>query len=597
MGFDLQAHQELRRLSYQVNCLVRDFCCRAKRCFGISENGNPNLVLNQQGDWITAGGGASTIIEITKTNLLDLIQNNLVENAKYKITGVTGFTGIYVNGISPNIIESEGIGQLIVPEYNASGSNLGQLDASSIPSVGVNEKVIWADHYWVNTTGSPVTPTIIDSNTLNLTLIPKSNISEYETIPVEVGINTSLVVTKITNLANNNYYTLPAAFSSFFGLVYIYSPFNNSAVANCNLNIFKNYIGNIAQFKVAADFKSNSSILTGICNANKGHLQGCSISGENDNEFNNNVGHFVSVELKNGCRFNSNTVTGNTSSGGSKPAIAYIELFHNCEVIGNECNGDSSVIWDLRTGENCKFNNNIINSNAITSTSCGFSDIDQMQFDEVVNNELNGDDIIIEVINQLGYSKFNNNTFNGNYTSAIRWSGFQMLRSEIIDNTFNADNIIWKDIWLTDAKLRNATDIEVQNCTFENIDLDLTGFTNNIIGETIQSGKGWFTVTYNFSANPLTVGNPVSLNIIPANWRITDIKAIGSITGGAGAVLDLGLESDDESLLTDTVGNYSIGKTFTGFSAKAIFNRGLNLKSSVANIIGGKINILVEFTV
>ena len=172
-----------------------------------------------------------------------------------------------------------------------------------------------------------------------------------------------------------------------------------------------------------------------------------------------------------------------------------------------------------------------------------------------------------------------------------------MLRSEITDNTFNADNIIWKDIWLTDAKLRNATDIEVQSCTFENIDLDLTGFTNNIIGETIQSGKGWFTVTYNFSANPLTVGNPVSLNIIPANWRITDIKAIGSITGGAGAVLDLGLESDDESLLTDTVGNYSIGKTFTGFSAKAIFNRGLNLKSSVANITGGTINILVEFTV
>ena len=51
MGFDLQAHQELKRLSYQVNCLVRDFCCRAKRCFGISENGKPNLVLNQQGDW------------------------------------------------------------------------------------------------------------------------------------------------------------------------------------------------------------------------------------------------------------------------------------------------------------------------------------------------------------------------------------------------------------------------------------------------------------------------------------------------------------------------------------------------------------------
>ena len=52
MGFDLQAHQELRRLSYTVNCLVRDFCCRAKKCIGISNTGDPNLVLNQQGDWI-----------------------------------------------------------------------------------------------------------------------------------------------------------------------------------------------------------------------------------------------------------------------------------------------------------------------------------------------------------------------------------------------------------------------------------------------------------------------------------------------------------------------------------------------------------------
>lgn len=57
MGFDLQAHQELRRLSYTVNCLVRDFCCKAKRCIGISNTGNPNLFLNQQGDWVTGGGG------------------------------------------------------------------------------------------------------------------------------------------------------------------------------------------------------------------------------------------------------------------------------------------------------------------------------------------------------------------------------------------------------------------------------------------------------------------------------------------------------------------------------------------------------------
>ena len=36
-----------------------NFCCIVKNCLGISSGGNAGLVLNQQGDWITAGGGGS----------------------------------------------------------------------------------------------------------------------------------------------------------------------------------------------------------------------------------------------------------------------------------------------------------------------------------------------------------------------------------------------------------------------------------------------------------------------------------------------------------------------------------------------------------
>lgn len=61
MIFDYSAIQKLDRLNYQVNCLIKDFCCRAKRCFGISATGNPNLVLNQQGEWISPGGGSGDI--------------------------------------------------------------------------------------------------------------------------------------------------------------------------------------------------------------------------------------------------------------------------------------------------------------------------------------------------------------------------------------------------------------------------------------------------------------------------------------------------------------------------------------------------------
>ena len=36
-----------------------NFCCIVKNCLGISSGGNAGLVLNQQGNWITAGGGGS----------------------------------------------------------------------------------------------------------------------------------------------------------------------------------------------------------------------------------------------------------------------------------------------------------------------------------------------------------------------------------------------------------------------------------------------------------------------------------------------------------------------------------------------------------
>jgi hypothetical protein len=36
-----------------------NLCCLIKNCLGISSGGDAGLVLNQQGDWITAGGGGS----------------------------------------------------------------------------------------------------------------------------------------------------------------------------------------------------------------------------------------------------------------------------------------------------------------------------------------------------------------------------------------------------------------------------------------------------------------------------------------------------------------------------------------------------------
>lgn len=595
MGFDLQAHQELRRLSYQVNCLVRDFCCKVKKCIGISNTGDPNLVLNQQGNWVS--GGSSNIIEIQKSAFLQLVTDSELDYPKkYKITDIDN--GLYIDTLNNNTFSKDATISLFVPNYTASGLNLGQMDFSNIPELAPSEYVIWGDHYWRNDDVVPVTPSIIDDISLmGLTQLIKETGSIYDALTFNCTVDNILGVSFISNGDNVSIYKFPSAVLSFLQeKSYIYAPLNANFIANSDVTIVRNQLSDVNNGDVLGGFTTNE-IFTSAFSQNKGMINGAVFMGS-QNEFSNNEGVFSTIQLVNGSRFKNNKSVGNITNQ-AHAGIGFIELWDNCEILNNQCLGDFASIWDVRTGENSKVNNNIINGNWTESGNSyvGFADIDQMQSDEVNDNAVNGDNVQIEIINQLGYSKFNNNKFNGNIISGQKWSNFQMQRSEITNTLINADDIIWKDLSLVNTTITNAEDIQIQNCSFRDINLDLTGFTNDITSETIQSGKGWFTATYNFSTNPLIVGNPVSLNIIPINWRITDIKAIGLFTGGAGAVLDLGLENDDESLISDVVANYSTGKTFSGFSKQAAANRGLSLKSSFADITGGNINILVEFTV
>jgi hypothetical protein len=48
--FGYKAGRKLYNLLYS-SC--NNFCCMVKDCLGISDLGNPNLLLNQQGDWVT----------------------------------------------------------------------------------------------------------------------------------------------------------------------------------------------------------------------------------------------------------------------------------------------------------------------------------------------------------------------------------------------------------------------------------------------------------------------------------------------------------------------------------------------------------------
>jgi hypothetical protein len=194
----------------------------------------------------------------------------------------------------------------------------------------------------------------------------------------------------------------------------------------------------------------------------------------------------------------------------------------------------------------------------------------------------------------LGYSKFNNNTFNGSMTGATdgRWSGFQMLRSEITDNTMNANNILWRDIWMSNAKIRNAVDIQIQDVKLKDIDLDLTGFTQDIISEQIETGAGFFTVNHNFATSPLTAGTKAIYNLIPIGAQLTELSISGTINGTNVAV---GIDSDFENVVDVPVGLLPI--QWGGVSGAATANRSLSIKAVGADITSGVLTIKVEFKV
>ncbi len=528
-----------------------------------------------------------TIKSITKTYLLQTIQDNkLSYPATYNITDIPGFSSVIITTTGSNTISANASGLLLSPDYVASGVNLGQLNANDIQTVADGEKIIWADHYWVNLTGGSIVPTIVDDFTLDAPLIQvsKSVANGYLEVPVEVIISNTLEISVIYYPETASNFKFPSAISTIFGFPpYIYTPisqpYNSSDNVLSTLNNFieNNKVVNIRNsYEDYAVVKNNSALLSGILIEGGGNeITGNISSGK---------GGFNTIKLVNVSRLQNNETVGSGNDGAS---IGYVELFDNCEMIGNYLEGDGCVIWDVRTGESSKINNN-----SVVGNNSGWSDIDQMNNDYVENNTITGDGINIAILDMLGKSVFSNNTFTN---PGFHGEAFEMLNSSITNCTISSGVTGWNSIWLTDSTITNATNITLRKLHFSNVYLDLTGFTTDIIGESIEGGKGWFTIEHDFTTSPLTSGSSVLYNLIPISARILNIKAIGLISGGAGATLTLGLETDDASLISDTLGNYSTGKSYSGFSGQATANRSLQLTAGVDNITSGTIKVYVEF--
>ena len=97
---------------------IGTLCTSIKNCIGISPEGNPNLVLNQQGDWVTGGGG----------DIQDLLSDlpNYINNEEGIADGKN--VGFWYHNTATNSVS-----QIVSPSYSFSAkfSSVSLLDLTS----------------------------------------------------------------------------------------------------------------------------------------------------------------------------------------------------------------------------------------------------------------------------------------------------------------------------------------------------------------------------------------------------------------------------------------------------------------------------------
>jgi hypothetical protein len=89
----------VRSINIRLQNLYTTFCCKVNTCLGISPTGDASLVLNQQGDWVSGGGGRSSYkvytALITQSGLGGDPTVEILENTIGPIVWTWSSTGIY----------------------------------------------------------------------------------------------------------------------------------------------------------------------------------------------------------------------------------------------------------------------------------------------------------------------------------------------------------------------------------------------------------------------------------------------------------------------------------------------------------------------
>jgi len=189
------------------------FCEKVNDCLGIDPLGESDYFLNEQGDFVQVSGGGASVIEITQAGLLALIGLGNVENATYQITDISGFEAVYVNGISPNIINSNGCGHAYVPVYVPDTDYKGQYH-SELGAVADGEIYTWGEWNYKNESGGALTPDLPTENQFDsldrFTQLAKSDVNYYTMRNFYCGVRQDVTVNEVSIDLGNGANTIQA---------------------------------------------------------------------------------------------------------------------------------------------------------------------------------------------------------------------------------------------------------------------------------------------------------------------------------------------------------------------------------------------------
>ena len=555
------------------------FCERVDACLDIpTEDGQYVLdITDGVKSWTEYSPSGAVVISKTQAQFLALVStSDLVFPTTYKITDIQN--GLFINTLSANTFRNEASLSFLAPDYT--------LHAQYHYTDGAlanNAIVTWGGFYWQNTSGGSATPNLPSERTIDntgaFTQISKSVANGYVAIELNVVIQVfggSIYITSAKDDKNNyieqsvglqfnlgwqplevNQWNQPTIYDNTVlicnNVVYFNSPLDLSFITGNKGNFIHSqespyYIARVSQQKLTGQFS---------------YVEG-NIVNSGSIIYRNQCTNFR-CGIKDHSLTSKSEIKGNVLSGGfynnTYPVILAMALDDRAKCNDNVLSGDGTAIYDCHGYEETKINGNTLSGNGAKITH-----LTQKFLDECNDNTLSGQDTRIEVCNQDYGTKINGHTLaqTGEYIKQLK---------------------------LTECELTNGT-TAIHRLDASNIDIDLTGFTQPIYDENISANVGYFAIEHDFSASPLNSGSSVYYNLMPNGAMVTMIYAIGTLTG---TIIEIGLETDDEGLINESVGLLPL--TWNGVSAAATANRSLKIKATGGNITAGTLTVKVEFTI